>query len=71
MLRFREVLLVLGALLSKRWKICEKLVCARFEVGYLSSMWASQRKIFFFRYIAWCLVGLDHLVVDFWWIPRF
>jgi hypothetical protein len=36
-----------------------------FEVGYLSSMWAFQRKLFFFRYIAWCLVGLDHLIVVF------
>jgi hypothetical protein len=25
----------------------------------------------FFRYIAGCLIGLDHLDVDFWWFPRF
>jgi hypothetical protein len=25
----------------------------------------------FSRYIAGCLVGLDRLVVDFGWIPRF
>jgi hypothetical protein len=67
----RKVLLVLGALKSNRWKSCEKLICARFEVGYLSSMWAFQRKLFFSRYIAECLVGLDHLDVDFGWFPRF
>jgi hypothetical protein len=67
----RRVLLVLGALKSNRWKYSEKNMCARFEVGYLSSMWAFQRKLFCFRYIAWCLIGLDHLVVDFGWIPRF
>jgi hypothetical protein len=58
------VLLVLGALKSNRWKYCEKNMCARFEVGYLSSMWAFQRKLLFSRYIAWCLVGLERLVVD-------
>jgi hypothetical protein len=61
----RKVLLVLGALKSKRWENSEKIMSAMFEVGYLSSMWAFQRKLFFSRYIAWCLVGLDHLVVDF------
>jgi hypothetical protein len=70
-LRFAKVLLVLGALKSNRWNYCEKIMCARFEVGYLSSMWAFQRKLFFSRYIAWCLVRLDHLIVDFWWIPKF
>jgi hypothetical protein len=60
------VLLVLGALISNRWKCCEKIMCAGFEVGYLSSMWAVQRKLFFSRYIAGCLVGVDRLVVDFW-----
>jgi hypothetical protein len=67
----RKVLLVLGVLKSNRWNCCEKIMCARFEVRYLSSMWAFQRKLFFFRYIAGCLVGLDHLVVDFWWFPKF
>jgi hypothetical protein len=65
------VLLVLGALKSNRWENSEKLICARFEVGYLSSMWAFQRKLFFFRYIAWYLVGLDRLVVDVRWFPKF
>jgi hypothetical protein len=65
------VLLVLGVLKSNRWENSEKLICARFEAGYLSSMWALQRKLFFFRYIAEGLVGLDSLVVDFGWIPRF
>jgi hypothetical protein len=65
------VLRVLGALKPNRVKYYEKLICARFEVGYLSSMWAFQRKLFFSRYIAWFLVGLDRLVVDFGWIPRF
>jgi hypothetical protein len=67
----RNVLLVLGGLKSNRWENSEKLICARFEVGYLSSMWAFQRKLFFSRYIAECLVGLDHLVVDFGWFPKF
>jgi hypothetical protein len=65
------VLPVLGVLKSNRWENSEKLICTRFEAGYLSSMWALQRKLFFFRYIAECLVGLDRLVVDFWWIPKF
>jgi hypothetical protein len=52
-------------------KSCEKIICARFEVGYLSSMWAVQRKLFFSRYIAGCLIGLDSLVVDFGWFPKF
>jgi hypothetical protein len=60
----RKVLLVLGVLISNRWENSEKLICARFEVGYLSSMWAIQRKLYFFRYIAWCLIGLNRLVVD-------
>jgi hypothetical protein len=67
----RKVLLVLGALISNRWNCCEKIMCARFEVGYLSSMWAFQPKLFFFRYIAEYLIGLDHLVVGFWWVPKF
>jgi hypothetical protein len=67
----RRVLLVLGVLKSNRWNCCEKIMCARFEVGYLSSMWAFQRKLFFSRYIAGFLVGLDRLVVDFGWFPRF
>jgi hypothetical protein len=46
----RRVLLVLGVLKSNRWNCCEKIMCARFEVGYLSSMWAFQRKLFFSRY---------------------
>jgi hypothetical protein len=40
------VLLVLGALISNRWNCCENIIWARFEVGYLSSMWAFQRKLF-------------------------
>ena len=71
LLRFRKVLLVLGALKSNRWENSEKIMCARFEVGYLISMWAFQRKIFFSGYIAGFLVGLNRLVVDFGWIPRF
>jgi hypothetical protein len=67
----RKVLLVIGAFKSNRWENSEKIMSARFEVGYLSSMWAFQRNPFFFRYIAWCLVGLDHLVVSFGWFPRF
>jgi hypothetical protein len=60
------VLLVLGALKSNRRKSCGKIMCAGFEVGYLSTMGAVQRKLFFSRYIAGCLVGLDHLDMDFW-----
>jgi hypothetical protein len=44
----------------------KKIMSATFEVGYLSSVWAFQRKLFFSRYIAGCLVGVDRLVVDFW-----
>jgi hypothetical protein len=67
----RKVLLVIGAFKSNRWENSEKIMSARFEVGYLSSMWAFQRKLFFFRYVEEGLVGLGHLVVDFGWIPRF
>jgi hypothetical protein len=42
-------MLVLGVLKSNRWENSEKIICARFEVGYLSSMWAFQRKLLFFQ----------------------
>jgi hypothetical protein len=34
--------------------------CGPFNANYMFS-----------RYIASCLVGLDHMVVDFGWIPKF
>jgi hypothetical protein len=59
------VLLVLGALISNRWNCCKKNhVCqVRGRISQLDVGRSTQT--IFSRYIAGCLVGLDHLVVDF------
>ena len=66
----RKVLLVLGALISNRWKNCEKIMCARFEVGYLSPMWAFQRKLFFFQIYRVVFGRIGSFSSGFWVVPK-
>jgi hypothetical protein len=66
MLRFARCCPFWGPWFQTGGIVVKKIMSATFEVGYLSSVWAFQRKLFFSRYIAGCLVGVDRLVVDFW-----